>query len=456
MLKGKTLGTRRVGAAATIAVAFVVLSASLALAHRAAGYGEMVDYPLVFPVGGPVSIRDTFTAARSSGDHHAQDLMAPKMTPVLAVAPGTVGYVNFSSSPEDLNPDRCCSLTIRHDDGWESWYLHLNNDTPGTDDGAAWGVAEGIVPGARVAAGQQIGWVGDSGNAESTAPHLHFELFDPGGVLVNPYDALLGACGGLCTELAAAATSQAAETAPTMAGPDDTLTLGSVGGVVSDLQATLASLGFDPGPADGIFGRLTMTAVEAFQSARGLTVDGSVGPATKGALGSAPPSSEATSSGSETSASESANPAPAVASAISDSNVVELQMMLAKLGHEPGPIDGAFGPLTFGAVVRFQAAAGLSGSGTVDQGTWDSLVLAAGGSAVAAPTTVVAYGTSGSTVVDLQVILDALGHSPGPMDGIFGPMTANAVIRFQAASGLSAGGVVDQATWDALHAGQSG
>ncbi|NIQ53493.1 MAG: peptidoglycan DD-metalloendopeptidase family protein, partial [Gammaproteobacteria bacterium] len=81
--------------------------------------------------------------------------------------------------------------------GWESWYIHLNNDTPGTDDGRA-GNGEifgpGIEEGAFVRAGQVIGYVGDSGNAEGTHPHTHFELYqwgelvDPGPFLVDAFE----------------------------------------------------------------------------------------------------------------------------------------------------------------------------------------------------------------------------------------------------------------------------
>jgi Ca2+-binding RTX toxin-like protein len=160
-------------------------------------FGEMVDYPMVYPLADGTSDDhlwgDWFWASRADGIHHAQDLMAPKMTPVVAPADGTIGYVNWSWVPGDHNPDRCCTLTLDHDDGWETWYIHLNNDTPGTDDGLGWGIADGITQGARVRAGQLIGWVGDSGNAEGTHPHLHFELRDPEGIIVNPYEALLAA-----------------------------------------------------------------------------------------------------------------------------------------------------------------------------------------------------------------------------------------------------------------------
>ncbi|HKE20093.1 MAG TPA: peptidoglycan-binding domain-containing protein [Kofleriaceae bacterium] len=65
---------------------------------------------------------------------------------------------------------------------------------------------------------------------------------------------------------------------------------GSTGAAVRDLQVRLQSLGFDPGPADGIFGGGTQAAVVSFQRSRGLTPDGIVGPQTWSALLSTPPS----------------------------------------------------------------------------------------------------------------------------------------------------------------------
>jgi peptidoglycan hydrolase-like protein with peptidoglycan-binding domain len=67
---------------------------------------------------------------------------------------------------------------------------------------------------------------------------------------------------------------------------------GSRGPAVRDLQNLLRTKGFNPGPADGIFGPKTKAAVLAFQRAQGITVDGIVGPQTwgklKGAGGPAP------------------------------------------------------------------------------------------------------------------------------------------------------------------------
>jgi len=146
------------------------------------------DYDMVFPVIGDVQFDDSWGNARSGGRRHqGTDIMAGKMLPVVAVADGVIDWVH------DGNRKTCCALGIIHDDGWESFYIHMNNDTPGTDDGQGWGFAPGIEEGTRVAAGQLIGWVGDSGNAEGTSPHIHFELHRPDGTKVNPYSSLLAA-----------------------------------------------------------------------------------------------------------------------------------------------------------------------------------------------------------------------------------------------------------------------
>lgn len=130
-----------------------------------------------------------FGADRDGGTrrHEGNDLVVPKMAPVVAVADGTVTAVH--STP----PDDCCWLLITHTDGWQSLYVHLNNDTWRTDDGLGHGVRPGLVAGDTVVAGQVIGWVGDSGNAEHTVPHLHFELRHPEGYSVDPHSSLQAA-----------------------------------------------------------------------------------------------------------------------------------------------------------------------------------------------------------------------------------------------------------------------
>jgi len=147
-------------------------------------------FPVVGTDGVDFAYSDTFGACRGAGcsrGHHGVDIgtYGVKGVPVVAAADGRVKYVNWSWTAEDLNPERCCTIAIEHDGGWETWYIHLDNDTPGTDDGLGWGIADGIVPGVEVRAGQLIGWVGDSGNAERTIPHLHWEVHID-GVVVNP------------------------------------------------------------------------------------------------------------------------------------------------------------------------------------------------------------------------------------------------------------------------------
>lgn len=147
---------------------------------------ELTPPPIVFPVIGEVTYTDTFGAPRSGGRTHAGiDLMsvgAVKGLPVVSAADGVVKWIG----------SECCFLAVDHGEGWETWYIHLDNDTPGTDDGLGWGIAPGLEVGTPVSQGQLIGWLGDSGNAEDTAPHLHFEIRKD-GVAINPYQYLLAA-----------------------------------------------------------------------------------------------------------------------------------------------------------------------------------------------------------------------------------------------------------------------
>jgi murein DD-endopeptidase MepM/ murein hydrolase activator NlpD len=143
---------------------------------------------LVFPVRGDFTLVGRFGEARANGRRHlGVDIAADKMTPVVAVAAGTIEWLH------DTPGDRCCAVALHHDNGWYSRYLHLNDDTPGTDDGRVVGIVKGLQVGDQVRAGQLIGWVGDSGNA--TAPHLHFELHQPDGTAVDPYQSLQAAIG---------------------------------------------------------------------------------------------------------------------------------------------------------------------------------------------------------------------------------------------------------------------
>jgi murein DD-endopeptidase MepM/ murein hydrolase activator NlpD len=152
---------------------------------------DHVVVPMVFPVVGKHYWTDTFLADRDGGGrrHHGQDIMAPKMAPLVACFDGVVQFFRSRGGHN--------TLSITSDDGWVAWYMHINNDTPGTDDGQGgdkYAFAPGLQPGDRVVAGQLVAFCGDSGNAEGTAPHLHFELHDAwGSGVLNPGPSLRAA-----------------------------------------------------------------------------------------------------------------------------------------------------------------------------------------------------------------------------------------------------------------------
>ena len=73
-------------------------------------------------------------------------------------------------------------------------------------------------------------------------------------------------------------------TTPAVTAPTTTLKPGATGAQVKDLQRALNALGFSVGKPDGDYGPATQSAVEQFQSSKGLTADGIVGPATLNAL----------------------------------------------------------------------------------------------------------------------------------------------------------------------------
>jgi hypothetical protein len=123
--------------------------------------------------------------------------MCPKGTPLLAVVDGTLDFMNMTLKLSSYNDQPYFNILLRGDDGNDYFYIHLNNDTPGTDDGLggiAKAYAPGLTNGSKVKKGQLIGWAGDSGNAEDSGSHLHFEMH-PGGYKnpVDPYNTLKAA-----------------------------------------------------------------------------------------------------------------------------------------------------------------------------------------------------------------------------------------------------------------------
>jgi murein DD-endopeptidase MepM/ murein hydrolase activator NlpD len=128
----------------------------------------------VFPVYGPSSFIDTFKAGRgdiSSGWHHGDDIFAPLGAPVLACASGAVFSVGWNS----IGGNR---LWLRDGQGNLFYYAHLSAFTPLA------------VNGNKVNAGDVLGFVGNTGDAQGTPYHLHFEIH-PVSLLSFGYDGVV-------------------------------------------------------------------------------------------------------------------------------------------------------------------------------------------------------------------------------------------------------------------------
>ena len=133
---------------------------------------------LVFPVEGvkPGELRDNFSEARGGRTHQALDILAPRGTRVLAVDDGVVKKL-FTSARG--------GLSVYQFDSSETfcyYYAHLDR------------YAEGLTEGTSVTKGSHIGYVGTSGNAPPSTPHLHFMILRLGpektwwgGTPVNPF-----------------------------------------------------------------------------------------------------------------------------------------------------------------------------------------------------------------------------------------------------------------------------
>ena len=116
---------------------------------------------LKMPVAGVdvARLRDTFLDKRGARVHHALDIMAPRGTPVVAVADGVVAKAYRHALG---------GLSVYQYDAtrrYAYYYAHLDRFAPGLEAGRA------------LSAGDLIGYVGTTGNATPTSPHLHFAVY---------------------------------------------------------------------------------------------------------------------------------------------------------------------------------------------------------------------------------------------------------------------------------------
>jgi murein DD-endopeptidase MepM/ murein hydrolase activator NlpD len=165
---------------------FLLLALAIGAVGAAASARSTSRVPrLIFPVIGRVQYSDDFGAPRAGGSHQGNDILARRQASVVAVEAGRVE--KWTSSPS-----AGCMLYLYGSSGTMYEYIHLNNDlTDGNDNRGSCvnrvAYAPGLHNGKRVKAGQLIGYVGDSGDANGLHPHLHFELHPHGGAAVSPY-----------------------------------------------------------------------------------------------------------------------------------------------------------------------------------------------------------------------------------------------------------------------------
>jgi len=136
---------------------------------------------LIFPLVAKTDLWDNYGDSRGTHSHAGIDMENPWRAPIVAVEAGRVSYADSNLGG--------CMLYLYGQSGTMYLYIHLNNDlTPQNDNrgNCVRDVTFAVPNGARVSAGEQIAWNGDSGDANGN-PHLHFEVHPGGGTDANPF-----------------------------------------------------------------------------------------------------------------------------------------------------------------------------------------------------------------------------------------------------------------------------
>jgi hypothetical protein len=178
---------RTTRSAVLLACAILALTAGSAAAFPHIGVAPPGRVPaqIVFPVIGPVQYTNDYGDARAQGSHQGNDIMAAKRSIAVAAEAGKIKLWTTSARAG-------CMLYLYGESGTTYLYVHLNNDLTKKNDnrgkcvpGVAY--APGLKDGAKVDAGDPIGYVGDSGDANGIASHLHFEVHPNDGAATNPF-----------------------------------------------------------------------------------------------------------------------------------------------------------------------------------------------------------------------------------------------------------------------------
>ena len=226
------------------------------------------------------------------------------------------------------------------------------------------------------------------------------------------------------------------------------LTRGDSGADVKELQEKLKDLGYDPGPIDGIYGPLTVDAVERFQRSARIGVDGVVGPETRHALSNYKPSSNQIEHGApsdepdereEQFSGEGRRLLRFIKPMIRGDDVKEVQEKVGALA------DGIFGPETEKRVMEFQRNNNLTVDGIVGPLTWKALDRKNNNQPLY--TRLLSLQNPMMRGDDVKNVQKALNIQA---DGIYGPITENAVRNFQRKEGINIDGIVGPQTWDRL------
>ncbi|HEU0246206.1 MAG TPA: M23 family metallopeptidase [Gaiellaceae bacterium] len=161
-------------------VSLLLSGIAVAVATPLASGGEEAVPRFVFPLVAKTGLWDNYGDPRGNGRHAGIDMENPWRAPVVAAEDGRVEFAESQLGG--------CMLYLYGRSGTMYLYIHLNNDlTPRNDNkgGCVRNAAFAVPNGARVSAGEQVAWNGDSGDASGN-PHLHFEVHPSGGADVNP------------------------------------------------------------------------------------------------------------------------------------------------------------------------------------------------------------------------------------------------------------------------------